>query len=119
MAQSTQGSAARGWSTKQLAWTCVVSLAVGAIVTYQAGFNWVGNWETGEQVQQKLAVSACVRDFLLQPDRGVIHTALKDTDSSQQRRKLLQDHKLASDRGVADACGDQIRIFDATVFPSA
>jgi hypothetical protein len=32
MAQSKQGEAARGWSTKQLAWTCAVSLAVGATV---------------------------------------------------------------------------------------
>ncbi len=119
MAQSNQGSKARGWSTKQLGWACVVSLAVGAIVTYQAGFNWVGAWETGKEVQQKMAVSACVQEFLLQPNRGVIYATLKDTTSSYQRGKLIQEHKLASGSSVAQDCSDQISTFDAAMFPAA
>jgi hypothetical protein len=100
-----------------MAWTCVISLAVGAIVTYQAGFAW-GGWETGEQVQQKVAVSACVQEFLLQPDRGVIYASLKGTDSSYQRGRLLQEHKLASLSAVAKTCSDQIGAFDAALFPA-
>jgi hypothetical protein len=119
MAQSNQGLAARSWTTKQMVWTCVVSLAVGAIVTYQAGFNWVGSWQTGEEVQRKLAISACVKDFLLQPDRGVIYTTLKETNSSYQRGRLLQEHKLASGSSVAKDCGDEIGTLDAAMFPSA
>jgi hypothetical protein len=119
MAQANQSLAARSWTTKQMVWTCIVSLALGAVVTYQAGFNWVGNWETGTQVQQRLAISACVQEFLLKPDRGVIYTTLKDTTSSYQRRQLVRDSKLAADLGVADACGDQIRGLDATLFPPA
>jgi len=119
MAQVNQGLAGRSWTTKQMAWTCIVSLAVGAFVTYQAGFNWIGGWETGTQVQQRLAISACVQQFLLQPDPGLIYTTLKDTSSSYQRRQLVQNSKLAADFNVADACGDQIRGLDATLFPPA
>lgn len=119
MAQSNGGSKARSWTTKQTGWACVVSLAVGAIVTYQAGFNWVGSWETGEQVEQKLAISTCVKEFLLQPDRGVVYAALAGMDSSYQRRRVLQDRKLAAASAVADACSDEIRTLDATLFPAA
>ena len=119
MAQSNPGWAARSWTTKQVMWTSVVSLAVGAIVTYQAGFNWVGNWETGDEVAQTLAVSACVQQFLLQPDRSVIYAALMDTNSSFQRGRLLQEHKLASVSAVAKDCGDKIGTLDAAIFPAA
>jgi hypothetical protein len=118
MAQSNQGSAARSWTTKQLGWTCIASLAIGAIVTYQAGFNWIGSWETGGEVQKRLAVSACVQEFLLKPDRGVTFAALKGMTSSFQRRQLVQDQKLASNFDVADACGEQIRELDETLFPA-
>jgi hypothetical protein len=116
MAQSNQG---RGWTTKHLAWACIGSVAVGAILTYQAGFNWVGAWETGEQAQKKIAVSACVQQFLLQPDRGVIYAKLKDTNSSYQRRQLIQDSKLAKAFDIADACDEQIRGLDAALFQPA
>jgi hypothetical protein len=119
MAQENQGSTARSWTTKQLAWGCIGSLAVGAVVTYQAGFNWVGQWETGAEVQQRMAISTCVEQFLLQPDRGVIYAKLKGTDSSYQRRKLIQDSKLASVFGVADSCDERIRGLDETLFPPA
>jgi hypothetical protein len=118
MSQPNQG-AGRGWTTKQLVWGCLGSLAVGAILMYQAGFNWVGKWETGEEAEKKSAVSACVQEFLLQPDRGVIYATLKDTSSSYQRRKLIQDSKLASAFAVADACEEQIRALDAGLFPPA
>jgi hypothetical protein len=118
MAQSNQGLAARSWTTKQLVWSSVVSLAIGAIVTYQAGFNWIGSWETGEQVQKRLAISACVQEFLLKPDRGITYAALKGMTSSFQRRQLVQDQKLASNFDVADACGEQIRDLDETLFPA-
>jgi hypothetical protein len=102
-----------------MGWACVVSLAVGAIVTYQAGFNWVGAWETGAEVQRQMAISACVKEFLLQPDRGVIYATLKDTNSSYQRGRLLQEHKLASVSSVAKDCSDEIASFDAAMFPAA
>jgi hypothetical protein len=119
MAQSNQAAGARGWTTRQLVWGCLGSVAVGAILTYQAGFNWIGHWETGEEVQEKIAVSACVQEFLLQPDRGIIYATLKDTSSPYQRRKLIQDSKLASAFAVADACDEQIRALDAALFPPA
>ncbi len=119
MVMANQGFAARRWTSKQMMWTCVVSLGVGAIVTYQAGFNWVGQWETGQEVEQKLAVSTCVENFLLKSDRGVIHAALKDIDSSYKRRQMLQENKLASGSSVADDCGDQIRSFETITFPPA
>ena len=116
MAPSNQG---RDWTTKHLVWASIGSVAVGAILTYQAGFNWIGAWETGEQAQRKLAVSACVQQFLLQPDRGVIYAKLKDTNSSYQRRQLIQDSKLATAFDIADACDEQIRGLDAALFPPA
>jgi hypothetical protein len=119
MAQSNGGFKIQSWTTKQMGWACGVSLAVGAVVTYQAGFNWVGSWETGEQVDEKLAVSTCVREFLLQPDRGDIHATLIGMDSSYQRRRVLPDHKLAADSSVADGCSDEIGTLDATLFPAA
>ena len=119
MAQSNGGFKARSWTTKQMGWACGVSLAIGAVVTYQAGFNWVGSWETGEQVDEKLAVATCVQEFLLEPERGVIYAALSGIESSYQRRRVLQDHKLAAASTVADRCGDEIRTLDATLFPAA
>lgn len=119
MAQSNQAAGARGWTTKQLVWGCLGSAVVGAILTYQAGFNWIGQWETGEEAQNRVAVSTCVQEFLLQPDRGVIYATLKDTSSAYQRRKLIQDAELASAFAVADACDEQIRALDQTLFPPA
>jgi hypothetical protein len=114
MAQSNQAGGARGWTTKQLVWGCLGAAAVDAILTYQAGFNWLGQWQTGDEVTKQMAVSACVQQFLLQPDRGVIYATLKDTSSPFQRRKLM-----ASAFDVADACDEQIRALDATLFPPA
>jgi hypothetical protein len=102
-----------------MVWTSIVSLAVGAIVTYQAGFNYLGAWETGAEVQQRMAISACVKDFLLKPDRGVIYATLKDTNSSYQRGRLLQEQKLASTSNVAKDCSDEIGTLDAAMFPAA
>jgi hypothetical protein len=119
MAQSNPGWAGRSWTTKQVMWTSVISLAVGAIVTYQAGFNWIGSWETGEEVAQKLAVSACVQQFLLQPDRSVIYATLMDSNSAFQRGRLLQERGLAPGSAVAKDCGDKIGILDAAMFPAA
>jgi hypothetical protein len=101
-----------------MAWGCIGSFVAGALLLYGAGFYWVGQWQTGEQVQKNLAVAACVRDFLLQPDRGVIFAQLKDTPSSYQRRQLIREHKLADSFGTADQCDDQIRGFDASSFPA-
>lgn len=110
-------SKAQGWPTKTLAWSGIGGLVAGALLLYGAGFHWIGQWQTGEQVQNKLDVAACVRDFLLQPDRGVIYAQLKDTPSSYQRRQLIRDHKLAGSIAIAEQCGDQIRGFDASSFP--
>lgn len=119
MAQANQGKTERSWSTKQVVWACLGSIAVGGVLTYQAGFNWVGGWETGAEAHEKMAVSACVEQFLLQPDRGVIYAKLKETDSSYQRRKLIQDSKLASVYQIADACDERIRGLSAELFPPA
>jgi hypothetical protein len=119
MAQSNPGWAARSWTTKQVVWTSVISLAVGAIVTYQAGFNWIGSWETGEEAAQKLAVSACVQHFLLQPDRSVIYATLMETNSAYQRGRLLQERELAPGSAIAKDCGDKIGNLDAAMFPAA
>jgi hypothetical protein len=96
------------WTTKQLAWGCIGSFAIGAIGLYAVGFHWVGQWQTGEEVSKKLAVAACVQDFLLQPDRGVVYTQLKDNSSSFQRRQLIRERKWATDRDVAALCDTQI-----------
>jgi hypothetical protein len=104
----TMAAGPRGWTTKQLAWGCVGSFAAGAVLLYAAGFYWLGAWQTGGQVAQKLAVTACVQDFLLQPDRGVIYTELKGNANTYQRRQLIQARKWAADRDVAGLCGDQI-----------
>jgi hypothetical protein len=99
---------ARGWTIKQLAWGCIGSFAAGAVALYFLGFHWVGQWQTGEEVGKKLAVAACVQDFLLQPDRGVVYTQLKGTSSSFQRRQLIRERKWASDRDVVALCDDHI-----------
>jgi hypothetical protein len=107
-------STGRGWSTTQLAWGCIGSFVAGAVLLYAAGFHWIGQWQTGEEVAQKLAVAACVQDFLLHPDRGVIYTQLKNNTSSFQRRQLIQSNKWAADREVAGLCDERIQGFDPT-----
>jgi hypothetical protein len=109
-------STGRGWSTTQLAWGCIGSFVAGAVLLYAAGFHWVGQWQTGDEVAQKLAVAGCVQQFLLQPDRGVIHAELKANTSSYQRRQLIQKNNWAADREVAGLCDQQIQAMDATLF---
>jgi hypothetical protein len=108
----------QGWPTNTLVWSCIGSFVAGAVLLYGAGFYWVGQWQTGAQVQKELAVAACVRDFLLQPDRGVIYAKLKATPSSYQRRQLIRDHKLADSYDTADQCDNRILGFDASNFPA-
>ena len=105
---NTVAAGARGWTTKQLAWGCIGSFAAGAIALYAVGFHWVGQWQTGAEVGKKLAVAACVQDFLLQPDRGVVYTQLKDNSSAFQRSKMIRERKWAVDRDVAALCDTQI-----------
>ena len=105
-------STGRGWSTTQLAWSCIGSFVAGAVLLYAAGFHWVGQWQTGEEVAQKVAVAGSVQEFLLQPDRGVIDTELKNNSSSYQRRQLIQKNKWAANRDVAGLCDQQIQSFD-------
>lgn len=109
-------STGRGWSTTQLAWGCIGSFVAGAVVLYAVGFHWVGQWQTGDEVAKKLAVAACVQEFLLQPDRGVIYTELKSNTSSFQRRQLIQNNNWATDREVATLCDQQIQAMDAALF---
>jgi hypothetical protein len=107
---STTSTAAgpRGWSTTQLAWGCIGSFAAGAIVLYALGFHWVGQWQTGAEMSKRLAVAACVQNFLLQPDRGVVYTQLKGNTSSFQRRQLIRERQWTTDRDIAALCDDQI-----------
>jgi hypothetical protein len=105
-----------GWSTKTLAWGCVGGFALGAAMLYGAGFYWIGQWQTGEQTQKRIAVANCVQDFLLQPDRGVIYARLKETSSSYQRRQLIREHKLATSLDIAELCDGLIRAFDPARF---
>jgi hypothetical protein len=109
-------STGRGWSTTQLAWSCIGSFAAGAVLLYAAGFHWVGQWQTGKEVGQHLAVAACVQEFLLQPDRGVVYAELKSNTNSFQRRQLIQKNKWAPDREVAGLCDERIQGFDAPLF---
>jgi hypothetical protein len=109
-------STGRGWSTTQLAWSCIGSFIAGAILLYAAGFHWVGQWQTGGEVAQKVAVAACVQEFLLNRDRSVAYTELKNNTSSFQRRQLIQKNKWAADREVAGPCDERIQAFDATLF---
>jgi hypothetical protein len=118
MSQPTS-STGRGWSTTQLAWGCIGSFVAGAVLLYAAGFHWVGQWQTGEEVTQKVAVAGCVQEFLLTPERGVIYTELKNNSSSYQRRQLIQKNKLAADRTVAGLCDEQIQGFDPSQFEPA
>ena len=104
----TMAAGPRGWTTKGLVWGCIGSFAAGAVALYVAGFHWLGEWQTGEEVAQKVAVAACVQDFLLQPDRGVVFTELKANSSSYQRRQLIRERKWALDRDVAGLCDEQI-----------
>ena len=114
---STPTSSTRpGWSTSQLAWSCIGSFVAGAVVLYAAGFHWMGQWQTGEEVAKKLAVAACMQEFLLQPDRGVIYAELKGNTSSYQRRQLIQKNKWATDREVATLCDQRIQALDASLF---
>lgn len=105
-----------GWTTKQLAWGCVGSLAVGALALYFVGFHWVGQWQTGSEVGQKLAVASCMQEFLMQPDRGAMYTELKENTSSYKRRELIREHKWASDREVAGLCDERILALDPAQF---
>ncbi|MGH6917435.1 MAG: hypothetical protein ACREJ0_06990 [Geminicoccaceae bacterium] len=105
---NTVAAGKRGWETKQLVWGCIGSFAAGAIALYFVGFHWVGQWQTGEAVAQKLAVAACVQNFLLQPDRGIVFTELKANTSSYQRRQVIRERNWAADRDVAGLCDDQI-----------
>jgi len=107
-----------GWTTKQLAWGCVGSFAVGAIALYAVGFHWVGQWQTGSEVGQRLAVASCMENFLLQPDRGVVYAELKGNTSSYKRRQLIREHKWASDREVAGLCDERILALDPAQFPA-
>ena len=109
-------STGRGWSTTQLAWSCIGSFVAGAVVLYGAGFHWMGQGQTGEEVARKVAVAACVQAFLLQPDRGVIYAELKSNTSSYQRRQLIQKNKWAADREVATLCDQRIQALDAGLF---
>jgi hypothetical protein len=113
---SPTSSTGRRWSTTALAWGCIGSFVAGAVVLYAAGFHWIGHWQTGDEVTKRLAVAACVQDFLLQPDRGVIYTELKANTSSYQRRQLIQKNKWATDREVATLCDEQIQALDASAF---
>jgi hypothetical protein len=112
-------SSGRGWTTSQLAWSCIGSFVAGAVLLYAAGFHWVGQWQTGQEVGQKLAVAACVQEFLLQPDRGVVYAELKANTSSFQRRQLIQKNKWAADREVAGLCDERIQAFEAPLFAPA
>jgi hypothetical protein len=53
-----------------------------------------------------------MQDFLLQPDRDLIYTKLKDTTSSYQRRQLIRERKLATSFEVAELCDEQIQGLD-------
>ena len=106
----------RGWTTTQLAWGCIGSFVAGAVLLYAAGFHWVGQWQTGEEVAKQLAVAGCVQEFLLQPDRGVIYAELKGNTSSYQRRQLIQKNEWATDREVASLCDQRIQAMDAALF---
>jgi hypothetical protein len=108
-------STGRGWSTSQLAWSCIGSFVAGAALLYAAGFHWVGQWQTGGEAARNLAAAGCVQQFLLQPDRGVIYADLKANTSSYQRRQLLQKHNWAAEREVALLCDQQIQALDAAL----
>jgi hypothetical protein len=113
---SATSSTGRGWTTTQLAWGCIGSFVAGAVLLYAAGFHWVGQWQTGDEVAKRLAVAACMQEFLLQPNRGVIYAELKANTSSFQRRQLIQSNKWATDREVASLCDQQIQALDASLF---
>ena len=113
---TTTSSAPRSWTTRQLAWSCAGGFFAGAVLLYAVGFHWIGQWQTGETVQRQLAVAACVQEFLLQPDRGVVYAELQATTSAFQRRRLIENQKWASGSEVAELCDQRIRAFDATHF---
>lgn len=104
----------RSFETNTLVWSCLGSVAVGALLLYGAGFYWLGQWQTGKQALERQAIAACMQDFLLQPDRGPIYTKLKDTASSYQRRQLIRERKLATSYQVAELCDERIRALDPT-----
>jgi hypothetical protein len=99
-----------------LIWSCLGSVAVGAVLLYGAGFYWLGQWQTGGQTLKRQAIAACMQDFLLAPDRGLVYAKLKETTSSYQRRQLIRDRKLAASFEVAELCDDQIRALDPARF---
>jgi hypothetical protein len=117
MTQSNpKSSGPRSWTTKQLAWSCIGGFVAGAALLYGAGFHWLGQWQTGEEVAKQVAVATCVQDFLLQPERGVIYAELKNTTSSYQRRQLIRNRKLAESFDIAEQCDGEIRALDASHF---
>ena len=117
MTQSNPTSSGpRSWTTKQLVGSCIGGFVAGAALLYGAGFHWLGEWQTGETVAKRLAVAACVQDFLLQPERGVIYAELKNTTSSYQRRQLIRNRKLAASFDIAEPCDGEIRSLDASHF---
>lgn len=115
MSQPKQTSP-RSWTTRELAWGCIGSLVVGAVLIYGTGFHWIGEWQTGEQVGKKLAVASCVQDFLLQPDRAAMYSDLRSQTSAYKRRQVIQGAKLASGREVAELCDQRIQAFDPSYF---
>lgn len=117
MSQPKQTSSTpRSWTTKELAWGCIGSLVVGAVLIYGTGFHWFGEWQTGEEVGKKLAVASCVQDFLLQPERGAMYTELQGQTSAYKRRQVIQGANLAPDRKVAELCDQRIQGIDPSYF---
>jgi hypothetical protein len=109
-------SSPRTWTTKQLTWNCAAAFVAGTALLYGIGFHWIGQWQTGKSVEKQLAVAACVQDFLLQPDRGLVYAELQSTTSAYKRRRLIEDHKWASGREIAELCDQQIRTLDEAYF---
>lgn len=105
-------STPRSFETSTLVWSCLGSMVLGAVLLYGAGFYWLGQWQTGKQALERQAIAACMQDFLLQPDRGLIYAQLKDTSSSYQRRQLIRERKLATSYAVAELCDERIRALD-------
>lgn len=117
MTQSSgTSSGPRTWTTKQLAWSCAAAFVAGGALLYAAGFHWLGQWQTGAEVAKRMSVAACVQNFLLQPERGVIYAELKSTTSSFQRRQLIRNRNLAATFDIAELCDGEIRALDATHF---
>jgi hypothetical protein len=92
---------------------------IGVVATLFLGFGYPGDWVTGdthqEAVAHEAAVGACVQAFLLQPDRQVIYTAVKEQTSRYRQRSVLDDHEIkTSTSAVGYACAERIAAFDAS-----